>query len=248
VRNCAVARCLSAVVVTAVFAGTAANRADAVSLSLVNPGFEAGDLTGWTTYNSVPQWGGGSNPSVVARWGSPWNEYHAVTWLGSIQVNTGGVSGFSQSGISMPADEDVRWSFWLNPNYSTYQFDAAPHAAVTVADNMGHQVAWDIFPEWVGDNVQFHFADTLPTGWSMSPASGYGYDVTTDNLKALFPDATTLTVAFTSGIEASEYNLNDVILEVDDRGPTPEPSTLIVWSLLGICGLGYGWWRRRRAA
>jgi hypothetical protein len=28
----------------------------------------------------------------------------------------------------------------------------------------------------------------------------------------------------------------------------PEPSTLIVWSLLGASGIGLGWWRRRREA
>ena len=28
----------------------------------------------------------------------------------------------------------------------------------------------------------------------------------------------------------------------------PEPSTLIIWSLLGVLGVTVGWWRRRRAA
>jgi hypothetical protein len=31
-------------------------------------------------------------------------------------------------------------------------------------------------------------------------------------------------------------------------GVIPEPSTLIVWSLLGALGIGLAWWRRRRAA
>ena len=30
--------------------------------------------------------------------------------------------------------------------------------------------------------------------------------------------------------------------------PIPEPSTLIVWSLLGALGMGLGWWRRRKLA
>jgi hypothetical protein len=30
--------------------------------------------------------------------------------------------------------------------------------------------------------------------------------------------------------------------------PTPEPATVIIWSLLGAVGIGVGWWRRRRAA
>jgi hypothetical protein len=28
----------------------------------------------------------------------------------------------------------------------------------------------------------------------------------------------------------------------------PEPSTLIIWSLLGSLGISIGWWRRRKAA
>jgi len=31
-------------------------------------------------------------------------------------------------------------------------------------------------------------------------------------------------------------------------GVIPEPSTLIVWSLLGALGITVGWWRRRRKA
>ena len=30
--------------------------------------------------------------------------------------------------------------------------------------------------------------------------------------------------------------------------PIPEPSTLIIWSLLAVLGLGVAWWRRRKAA
>ena len=29
--------------------------------------------------------------------------------------------------------------------------------------------------------------------------------------------------------------------------PIPEPSTLAIWSLLGLCGVGIGWYRRRKA-
>ena len=28
--------------------------------------------------------------------------------------------------------------------------------------------------------------------------------------------------------------------------PVPEPSTLAIWSLLGLCGIGIGWYRRRK--
>jgi len=29
--------------------------------------------------------------------------------------------------------------------------------------------------------------------------------------------------------------------------PTPEPSTLIIWALLAIGGIGFGFWRKRKA-
>ena len=42
------------------------------------------------------------------------------------------------------------------------------------------------------------------------------------------------------------------IVAVDDvryvSGVIPEPTSLIIWSLLGALGITIGWWRRRRAA
>ncbi len=35
---------------------------------------------------------------------------------------------------------------------------------------------------------------------------------------------------------------------ISEPAAVPEPSTLVVWSLLGICGIGFGWRRRRKAA
>ena len=55
-------------------------------------------------------------------------------------------------------------------------------------------------------------------------------------------------VGFTSGWipDYDDYLFRNVRLEVT---PTvPEPSTLIVWSLLGASGVTLGWWRRRKRA
>ena len=38
------------------------------------------------------------------------------------------------------------------------------------------------------------------------------------------------------GIDNFAVNVNTI----------PEPTTLIVWSLLGASGVGIGWWRRRK--
>ena len=41
-----------------------------------------------------------------------------------------------------------------------------------------------------------------------------------------------------------DYNLDNVVLSQ----AVPEPTTLIIWSLLGGLGISIGWWRRKRAA
>ena len=48
------------------------------------------------------------------------------------------------------------------------------------------------------------------------------------------------------GHSASE--VGDVGFRVASVFAIPEPSTLIIWSLLGTLGIGLGWWRRKRAA
>ncbi|MGO9110861.1 MAG: PEP-CTERM sorting domain-containing protein [Thermoguttaceae bacterium] len=50
----------------------------------------------------------------------------------------------------------------------------------------------------------------------------------------------------------SDYNYFDDTFVFTNVGTTtstiPEPSTLIVWSLLGTFAVGLGWWRKRKAA
>jgi len=49
-----------------------------------------------------------------------------------------------------------------------------------------------------------------------------------------------------SHIRLDNFSLN--VVTASDPSTIPEPSTLIIWSLLGVCGMGVGWWRRKRAA
>ena len=30
-------------------------------------------------------------------------------------------------------------------------------------------------------------------------------------------------------------------------GETPEPASLVIWSVLAIVGIGFGWWQARKA-
>jgi hypothetical protein len=61
------------------------------------------------------------------------------------------------------------------------------------------------------------------------------------------------TLEFTSGV--SVYSTDNYVDYVDPMvsgsigaGTVPEPSTLIVWSLLGAASIGLTWWRKRNAA
>jgi hypothetical protein len=45
------------------------------------------------------------------------------------------------------------------------------------------------------------------------------------------------------------YENVTVYVGIDEGNPTvPEPSAIVLWSLLGLCGIGAGCWRRRQAA
>jgi len=37
------------------------------------------------------------------------------------------------------------------------------------------------------------------------------------------------------------------VLFAQSTAPTPEPSTLIIWAVLAIGGIAFGWWRKRKA-
>jgi hypothetical protein len=37
-------------------------------------------------------------------------------------------------------------------------------------------------------------------------------------------------------------------MQINEQNNIPEPSTVIIWSLLGGMGIGIGWWRKKKAA
>ena len=47
-----------------------------------------------------------------------------------------------------------------------------------------------------------------------------------------------------SGTVYAEFSL----AAPNGAAPVPEPATLAIWALLGVCGMGVGWGRRKLAA
>jgi hypothetical protein len=58
------------------------------------------------------------------------------------------------------------------------------------------------------------------------------------------------TITFASGgiTRIEYYASSNFALDNMQYSAIPEPSTLVIWSLLGALGLTVGWWRRRRKA
>ena len=53
------------------------------------------------------------------------------------------------------------------------------------------------------------------------------------------------------GLTAQSFTAAFVAIKVEEisqQQQVPEPSSLIVWSVIGLCGIGFGWRRRRKAA
>ena len=54
--------------------------------------------------------------------------------------------------------------------------------------------------------------------------------------------ATALNFYYETDGSTGIWCIDDVLVD-----PIPEPSTLAIWSLLALCGIGIGWYRRRKA-
>jgi MYXO-CTERM domain-containing protein len=77
------------------------------------------------------------------------------------------------------------------------------------------------------------------------PPENWGFPSTQIFLGAAF-NAVDL-VRFTVGNRVDCFGMDEFYIDEPAPPVIPEPSTLIIWSLLASLGVGLAWWRRRRA-
>jgi hypothetical protein len=94
--------------------------------------------------------------------------------------------------------------------------------------------------------VHFDFPSTVP----LIPSSTYTFAFNYASGDAPLHQYSSLN-PYAGGMAFDEGNLSrpeyDFVFSEGLHGVIPEPSTLVIWSLLGICGIGIGWRRRRKA-
>lgn len=90
-----------------------------------------------------------------------------------------------------------------------------------------------------GQYLPWNIPASVVQGWLDAPSTNYGLifdsNTTVNNVDAWF--------------HTKEYGTGEhapLLTFESESGAIPEPTTLIIWSLLG--GLGAGWWRRRKRA
>ncbi|MGO9109779.1 MAG: hypothetical protein ACLP9L_11145 [Thermoguttaceae bacterium] len=168
-----------------------------------------------------------------------------------------GITLANVSPAGLPGEVQIRnfsaGSDWINENFLSQNGGGAPPCSYTMDFSTPLQSIsfqriatpqdLETTPQWsaiayVGTEDVGSVGEGLDT-W------GYGSPAQTYTLSG--NGITSLTISsygyYFTGIGA--VPLNDFVLTTQ---AVPEPSTFIVWSLLGTLALGLGWWRKRKAA
>jgi len=224
--------------------GGSVGAAPPLHLPLVNPGFETGDFTGWTVYNSANDVGKGlpdiapQSPSCADNQfaGRAPGAYVALDCPESVRY------GFRQD-VLMPEADDVVWSFWFKLIAWGWADDLGPAEFFAKISDGNQTVQYSI--HWDG-GPGGGWVESLPSGWTKEPwpAAGtfVGDIVTTDDLNNYFDSGDSLTVDFSGEAACSQHNAIMIQAVVDDTGPCPEPATMLLLALGGVPLL-----RRRRS-
>jgi hypothetical protein len=154
------------------------------------------------------------------------------------------VGGFSVQ-LSVPGGSAVNFSgVSTNPTTAPYLFAGTGVVAV-----FGVPFSFDTFPNqsFIASDV---FATPL-TGVTVNPGDKYGLGhVTFDVLSALAKVGDVIPVTLGGTTALSDEMGNDIPFTREDGSITitPEPASILIWALVGMCGLVWMRWRRRPAS
>jgi hypothetical protein len=226
--------CLSALMVAAVMFGGAIFSTSEVQANLINGDFETGDFTGWTV-------GGPNGGSGVALDGTLITGAVSPFPPNRVNVRSGDFAAFgltastageflslSQTVNLLPGEQTAGFYMSLDANSMMGIHQAIGLQQLAIFVNGSYQPFTTRFPQ-----------NNFPTG--STPADFYEFSSEFTSV-----GGPTLLEFRISGSGTSRAGIS-----VDDAFVTgtqtiiPEPSTFIVWSLLGGLGI-IGWWRRRR--
>lgn len=211
-----------------VFAGLGAGHAEAVSIAITNPGFEAQALADGAWIDStITGWSitGTSSEITAGPWDPTTSHYSAI-----------------------PEGENVAFS--KGPTIAqVLSTSLAPDTVYTLRVDVGHRKDQSTFPSYAVDlragstllgsaSSPVPVADQFLTSTVMYTSPAVGLPTGFLEIRLQVPEG---------GGGYSQVNFDNVRLDATAVAAVPEPSTVGLLGLAGLVWLGHGW-RRRRAS
>jgi hypothetical protein len=190
---------------------------------VTNGGFETGDFTGWTGTSALPGFGINGTEDFGDFTDVTTQDNGLLPRSGSYfaefgDYNPPGPTTISQTIVTTPGQE-YHFGWWLgSENLYGYPIQ---YPVVNIPNEM--TVTW-------GGNVVDDITNFTSPTWTRFSFT----EVATS-------DSTV--ISFSGWDNYVFVGLDNVNVEA-----IPEPATMIVWSLLGGCGIAVAMWRRKRAA
>ena len=162
------------------------------------------------------------------------------------------------------SDPNNQQIFLYNGTTTTQLTNNGSHSTSTSPQVFGSRVVWDgVNPNSNGWQIYLYDGVSTTQLTSAHAANAYpqisgsivawqGWDGTAEQIYLYDGTATTQVSHGTKDSSQLEVSGPDMVWVANRQiflaTPVPEPSTLIVWLLLGASGVAIGWWRRKRKA
>ncbi len=151
-------------------------------------------------------------------------------WFLSGSITTNGNTG------ALSTSDVLSWNWSIVNGSTSYSFDSTT-GLMTLHDVWATSSSLTLTAPVSNGHSALTFRDSSSASiqWNRGgpPASDYYTAMYSDAYAAAWM------TSHPSDLVSSGYTIAEA--------PVPEPTTLIVWSLLGVLGITIGWWRRRNA-